>query len=543
MSLKNLLTVQTWEITLLTPLHVGDGSSHFLDQDYIVNGRNIEILDLDDLLEHLEDNPGAINEMGRGQFSLSKFIRDYKLSVTPRYVFANVTTKPKDIRRFLKNAHGQVYIPGSSLKGALRTALLQLTLERFHSYQDFFYLSKQVKAYKSSDPHQSSDPDPHYDFLRPLHVSDSEGLAPMEGLSLAEVKFFNLQAADTPGWKDFASKRTGPDFRQATGLFVEALKTGTKVHVQIGLDEFLLSESGSKAANLPRDNALLNFQTMAQVMNQHAFKLATAEKAFFAKHGDATAGATDFYRKLLTLCTTPAEDGFYLRMAWGSGWRGMTGNWLSGQELEKVRKEANLGKNFCPECNTQLRANPKSGFYRCRECQKKFPTTQLAISDIFPKSRRLAMQDGVPALPLGWVYVRPTEKNLFRNIARTQVASGTAKSYSGQGLSTPSSPAQPTPNQFKAISPPGKNQEIQRQEEVAAFKTSLPRPDALAGQIGSLLGIIRAKEDDETRKLCCQALLDLAKTNKKKFNSAVKDKKDWVVKLSELCAELGVKLT
>ncbi len=438
----------------------------------------------------LQDNPQAINEMGRGEFDLPKFVRDYKISVKPSYVFTNVTSEPKDIRRFLrflKNAHGQAYVPGSSLKGALRTGLLELNASRFSNWTEFKDFSDNVRRYKSKDP--------HHDFLRPLHLSDSEGMSPQQTLELTEIKFFNLSIADQAGWKDFSSKQTKTDFQQAASVFVESLKIGTQVHIQVGLDELLLSESGRKAAELPQAGSLANYSTIAQVLNQHALRMATAEKAFFAQYGEKTVPAANFYKDLLSRITKSADDEFYVRMAWGSGWRGMTGNWLSGQELEKVRKKTNLGKKFCP---------------------------------VFPKSRRLAMQDGVPALPLGWIQVRPAERTLFRIIAGSSFPE--RESSSGTPTTPRSIPA-PAPKQ---------DPEAERMEAVATFKSSLPQPDALAGHIDSLLQTIRAKEDEQTRKLCCQALLELAQANKKKFKSAVKDQKAWAVKLTKLCSELGV---
>lgn len=437
MSLKNLLTVQTWEMTLLTPLHVGDGGSHLLNQDYVANGRNIEVLDLDDILERLEDNPMAIGEMGRGQFNLSRFIRDYKLCITPRYVFANVTTIPKDIRRFLKNAHGQAYVPGSSLKGALRTALLQLTSDKFHACRDFFELSKKVKSYKSRDP--------HHDFIRPLHVSDSQGLVPSKDLDLSEIKFFNLQAAETPGWKDFASRRTGPDFRQAAGVFVETLKSGTKLHVQVGLDEFLISDSGAKAAGIPRESALLNFRALAKVLNQHAFRMVAAEKAFFAKYASATSSTAHFYKELLDEITRSAEDGFYLRMAWGSGWRGMTGNWMDDELAGRVRKAKRLGKVS------------RDG--------ELFP--------VFPKSRRLAMRDGVPSLPLGWVHVRFAEKTLFRTVAGSSLSKLETPAFSG-AVSPLTGSVEVAQAAAAPPLPPPDAQPVQRVTWNNAFLTYLP---------------------------------------------------------------------
>ena len=456
MSLKNLLTVQTWEMTLLTPLHVGDGGSHLLNQDYVANGRSIEVLDLDDILERLEDNPVAIGEMGRGQFNLSRFIRDYMLCVTPRYVFANVTTIPKDIRRFLKNAHGQAYVPGSSLKGALRTALLQLTSDKFHACRDFFELSKKVKSYKSRDP--------HHDFIRPLHVSDSQGLPPSEDLGLSEIKFFNLQAADTPGWKDFASRRTGPDFRQAAGLFVETLKPGTKFHVQVGLDEFLISDSGAKAAGIPRESALLNFQALAKVLNQHAFRMVAAEKAFFAKYASATSSTTHFYKDLLDEITESTGDGFYLRMAWGSGWRGMTGNWMDDELLGRVRKAKRLGK----------------------------VSREGELFPIFPKSRRLAMRDGIPALPLGWIHVRFAEKGLFRTIAgagrselETPAFSGSVSTLTGSVKVAQAAAAPPLPQPDA--------EPVQRETWETAFLSYLPNTGEISATAEGRKAVTRDK--------------------------------------------------
>ena len=127
---------------------------------------------------------------------------------------------------------------------------------------------------------------------------------------------------------------------------------------------------------------------------------------------------------------------------------------------------------------------------------------------------------------------------------KTSVGYGRFQDLDGRARhseSAPSGTPSPTqPSQSLAAPVPKNNPEVRRQEDVVAFRSALPRPDALAGQIDSLLGAIRAREDAETRKLCCQALLDLARSNKKKYNSAVKDKKAWAVKLTELCAELGV---
>jgi len=81
--------------------------------------------------------------------------------------------------------------------------------------------------------------------------------------------------------------------------------------------------------------------------------------------------------------------------------------------------------------------------------------------------------------------------------------------------------------------------DIERQNAVETFKKALPRQDALPGQIDNLLQSIRSKDDEQLRKLCCQALLDHASANRK-FNKLLKGQKQWVMKLTKLCSELGV---
>jgi CRISPR-associated protein Cmr6 len=83
------------------------------------------------------------------------------------------------------------------------------------------------------------------------------------------------------------------------------------------------------------------------------------------------------------------------------------------------------------------------------------------------------------------------------------------------------------------------NPDIERQKAADAFKKALPRQDALPGQIDNLLQSIKEKDDEQLRKLCCQVLLDHARTNKK-FNKLLKNHKQWVMKLLNLCSELGV---
>ncbi len=85
-----------------------------------------------------------------------------------------------------------------------------------------------------------------------------------------------------------------------------------------------------------------------------------------------------------------------------------------------------------------------------------------------------------------------------------------------------------------------RDQETVRQAEVRNFRNSLPKLQDLPGQIDRLLRTVRSFSDEETRRRCCQVLLEHARSNRKKLKEAEKTGKDWVKKLKQLCTELGV---
>lgn len=407
-------TIQTWEITLLTPLHVGDGENLVLNMDYVHSGNKVFVYHIDAIIESISDNPRVINDMGR-MLNLEKFIKNYKLDIKPEYVLPSTGNSPREIRRFLKNAYGEPYIAGSTLKGAIRTALWN-TLDRskLPAVNNFRQFEKEVK---------NLDGQPHNDFLRPLSISDSCGLNPQDSLQAQEVKIFNVLNGNRPGWKDFATRaRANRDrFEDVEGIFVEALRPSTRFHVRFELNDFLQKTPVNSLWQIPNARGLRGIEDLAGVVNDHSQRLAEREREFFAEFGQACVGAIRFYDELIQKGFDEIRQisgAFILRMAWSSGWKGMTGEWIESEDLEPVRRENNLGKNFCPQCRRQIYSSPKKGKYFCKSCRTDFTPSELELSPVFPKTRRLAMKDGIPSQPMGWIMVSPSSDSFFTKTAR-----------------------------------------------------------------------------------------------------------------------------
>lgn len=416
-------TLQTWKLTLITPLHVGDGEELQRNIDYIPDREGLKIYELDTLLESLKDNPAAIGEMGGSGFDLSRFMRDYRISADPRYVLPFSGSRPPDsLRRFLKNAYGQPYLAGSTLKGAVRTALWTgLDRSRLPPVSNF-------RGFKSA-VNKVSGTDPHHDFLRPLQISDSVGLDPAGPLVAEEIKFFNLQRENQAGWKDFASRRTLDRFEDAAGIHVETLKPRTDLFVQVHLDAFLRSDSVRKTLKLPQSEGLQGFAALARAVNAHSLEMAKAELEFFTRFGSAANAAAEVYRQLAGgiqgLMKQEHPDTFIIRMAWGSGWRGMTGNWIDERDMAAVRQETKLGKRGVP---------------------------------VFPKTRRLAMADGAPSQPLGWAVVSLMDGSAFVEKSREALAAltkGQPAPAAVEPVKAAPKPIEPLPKaESKAPEPP-----------------------------------------------------------------------------------------
>ncbi|WP_457572159.1 type III-A CRISPR-associated RAMP protein Csm5 [Desulfovulcanus sp.] len=423
----------TLELTLLTPLHIGDGEELYSNIDFIVDKNTLKIIDIDDFLAELKaTNPQAISEIAQSEFNLHKFILNYHLNVTPKYTLLfNGRSKPSSVRNFIKNAYGQPYVPGSSLKGALCTALWT-TLPRCHvaSAKDNYRVFKNETNNLAGSPHEH--------LLRPLQVSDSQTVSPDESLMVCEIKFFNLKNNAEAGWKNFASrqKETVTDFTMAGGIYVEALKQDTRVFVQIGLDSFLLAEPVRRLGRIKQCSALKDFSSMANVINQHSLRIVRRELEFFSRYKEGNRPAL-FYKKLENkIKELIGSRSFIIRLAWGSGWRGMTGDWLDDEEVKVVRKAVNLGKTACPLCKSiRVRKDKKDNQYVCLRngCGHRFSKDGLWLFPEFPKTRRLAMHNGFPCLPLGWVMVRPMEKEAFLFHRPIDTKSSTESNPSSRG--------------------------------------------------------------------------------------------------------------
>ncbi len=537
--MKSLHETISWQVTLLTPLHIGDGVEMQENLDYISGQAGLQVVNLEEMLEAVASvNHQAIGEMGRQNFDLPRFLRDYGVSLKPSYTLPLATgATVKSLRRFLKNGLGQPYVPGSSLKGALRTALLapllaagaaQHTATSPRTHGD---LQNALKA--------SAGPDPNHDLFRPLQVSDSAGLEAQDVLGAEEIKFFNIAEGDKGGWKDFSSRRTVSRFDSAAGIYVEALKSGAVFHVQAALDGFLGQPAIRRGLGYSGESGFETFSALARTINSHSRSLAEREREFFKGYGVSPAAV--FLGTVIERFATLSGDSFILRLAWGSGWKGMTGDWIHGHELDSLRKHRNLGKTGCPRCQSPKTQGRGREPLVCGSCSHTYRSNERWLFPTFPKTRRLALKDGFPCLPLGWVEVKPIGREVF---AQKSLAGSARVLSHHKGESISLAEEDSTEGARNGFPPSQAGQKtvdpaVMKRQKLEIFQQSLGATKNLAGEMNQFLDQIKTADDMELKGEMARLLLKKAQAlPKKKYSKSLAEGKKWAQSLNSLCQEL-----
>lgn len=256
----------TLELTVKGFVHIGNGET-LGKKDYFQSNGKIAILDvkkfvanltpeqLKDYCEYLATPP----ERRDDKDNLQIYLKQHNLLGAAAKSIAYVVESPlatarrgaiqyHDVFKFVKDPYGNPYIPGSSVKGMLRTALLNvLALDNkslSEKYDAQLSCSKnrrdQGKAAKSLEKaafwlEQPDKNDAHTlnDIMKYVSVSDSK---PLSTSDLAFVKKFDkFSRADDCSHKLAMGELTDAEGNELN-IYRECLRPGTKITVAVDID-------------------------------------------------------------------------------------------------------------------------------------------------------------------------------------------------------------------------------------------------------------------------------------------------------------------
>lgn len=375
--MNNKLTTYRMTIETLTPVHIGTGAILLNNYDFKVEGGKTYRLHVDRVLDYLwPEDVDAMPEAQREKLLHTppgELLKPEDLRAHPELVLYTMDGTPQvtgrdagQIREQIKDAFGRLYIPGSTIKGAIRTALARHLTKQLNITP--MPLIQGARSRERADDRLDAElfrpraDSANYDLLRALRVADSEpvGTAPI----LANVRVFRGKTSQSP-------------------IEVEAVPAGTVFHASLILDEYLLQE---QAGELGWGNehilAVRNFWVTCRNM---AVRQMQKEKGFCTAN-DMSALVDWYEARLRELKQMKGTLECFLRIGWAGGWENKTlGSDILAADLAKfdqLRKDFNLGKP------PRLRG-------------------EWTPSKEFPRSRRLVVNTaGRPAAPMGWVLVR-----------------------------------------------------------------------------------------------------------------------------------------
>ncbi|MBM3190565.1 MAG: type III-A CRISPR-associated RAMP protein Csm5, partial [Chloroflexi bacterium] len=290
---------------------------------------------------------------------------DYARPELFRYVLSgspSTSSEGASVHEQIKDAYDRPYLPGSSLKGALRTVLFwglgtevwrQLDLHRLELSRSWASRSWERDVFGRN---------PNYDWLRALQVADSQPLASTEAkLTLRTVRIYHGQERES---------HVGP-------VTVETVDPGAAFELDIAVDEY--GFQGHAARELGWEGQREWLSRLTEMARGHARERLAREIAFFQP---GPAAVFQFYQERQAQLQALGENELVLQLGWGAGWESKTlGSGILGEDAEAFE--------------TLIRR------YRMTQERGRRP------GDPFPTTRALALSaSGEPTAPLGWVRIR-----------------------------------------------------------------------------------------------------------------------------------------
>ncbi len=361
-------------ITTLTPLHIGRVSDLLKLYDLKVDDKrnttyrlNVDAI-LEDMLtrnnmrfdEHLLNTPPA------------ELITLEEITNHPEFVFYTLDGIPqsREVKEHVKNVKGKLYIPGSSLKGCLRTIIGRNIAQSEYARDSLAIDPEEDSPQRADDwmeevifgPHEEQRNWMGHDLMRSMQVADS-------------------YPTDSPPM--LVNVRVVKGNKHGSPVDLEAIPPQTTFRTNIKLDTYLCVDKVDELDwHEEQTKWLYNLPIAGRnVAREHIQR----EMAYF-EHANLSRIAQVYGAWYGELKKMRGSNVFLMQMGWGAGWENKTyGKDLiarDSHEFAEIRNQFNMG------------SPPRARAWRARP------------DDIFPISRRLVVTpQGISVVPLGWVKV------------------------------------------------------------------------------------------------------------------------------------------
>lgn len=367
------MSVYKATLQTLSPVHIGDGNELRQGFDFVTRGNVTYRLD-EDVILRVKAN--LLKPDAHGHYPVPGALlteADFNNWDLFRYAMRGAARSAKNdarLKSFIKDVYDRPYIPGSSLKGAIRTALAWVGWDEVKPRLDRSAIGNSRSWAGQRLERKLFGPDPNHDLLRALHVADLFGPTDAGGgLMVVNAQVLTPKNAQSP-------------------IELETTPGEVSFEGSITVDETLFSQIAESELHFSNRRAWLD--EMIARINVHSHARIEELADWFEGADEGYGAIAGFYRQLREAALGPNQA--LVQLGWGSGWDGKT-FWTHLQEdpelFEKLISDFRMHK-----------AGPGS--------------PPRKPGDAFPRSKRAAMivKQGVarPVAPFGWVLLELTQK-------------------------------------------------------------------------------------------------------------------------------------
>lgn len=322
----------TYDLTLqvVTPVHIGAGTDkkwikgfdYFRDND-----GNIKVYDINQLKavdkETIDFITSKILPTDKNSNPIREILSNRKINISPLLSFKH-TREPQEIFSHIRNGLYIPYIPGSSIKGAIRSAILG------YLYQN----NDEIKRLNLTKLDDEVFGDIENSIMRFLQVTDA--YFKNEAIKLYDTKIYSLSSNYTGAWKH---RRKGSQNRFDDKGFVstyECIDIHQKSTFRINITEQIIKLlKNKKHRNTEKVIVPSNYtdplKEIFRMINKQTKSYLEKEIDYFNNHkGDKHGIILNQYRSLKDIVDSFIYNNNHkalLHLGSGSGFHGITGDW------------------------------------------------------------------------------------------------------------------------------------------------------------------------------------------------------------------------
>lgn len=329
--------MSTIKLTTLTPVHVGSGNLLQYNTDFITfrqaDDDFIGVIDDKQVLrligeEHINDWVLSIERKENTCDFVRRYAPQSKLGdYIKRTAFLYHSINKNDtLKECMHDGMGKPYIPGSSLKGAIRTAI---TATLANQLSENSKTSRNIRNLASEVEHKLFGNNPNNDIFRFIKVGDAYFEKDVEA-ALRLVMGLNLTKQN-----DLKSNNNiKPQLVEAIG---EENETVFSMKIDADYYRWIKSQQPS-VGSMPIE--VQSLQLLFELINNHTRMLLEKELKIWTEIKRDKTGA-DIYleriQEMLDACNDCGKNSCVLRLGHASGWRFITGAW--GEQLSAFGRD------------------------------------------------------------------------------------------------------------------------------------------------------------------------------------------------------------